>query len=83
MQKAILKLDKATQSYIQRTGRKAKPILVVIVHRADFTDSQLADLENFMSNNFTEATKITLGVIFFDQLEHLTKKQIIDLLNKD
>jgi len=81
LQEAVLRLGKSTQSYIEVTRRQAKPILVIIVHRGDFSETELKELKTFTSTNLQEFSKISLGIISFDEFEELNKQKILNLLN--
>ena len=80
LKEAILNLGKSTKSYIESTGKKAKPILIVVVHKEDFTNNELLDLDQFAINNLEPERQISLGILNFNELESITKEQINDFL---
>lgn len=81
LQEAVLRLGKSAKSYIEVTKRQAKPILVIVVHRGDFSEIELKELKTFTSTNLQEFSKISLGIISFDEFEDLNKQKILNLLN--
>lgn len=83
LQDAALRLGISTGHYINKTSRKAKPVLIAIVQRNDFTKRDVQELDAFTSSTLKEFDHIDLMTIYFDELSILTKKEMDKLLLRE
>lgn len=80
LQDSILRLGQSTRYYINSTNRQAKPLLVNVVQRGDFSERQFEELRKFTSSTFYEFPGIPILTVHFDEFDQLTKENIIELM---
>ncbi len=82
LQDAILRLTMGTKHYTNKMGRKAQPIIVVVTQRGDFDDNQQNELNNITKSTMKEFRQIAMASFYFDELDSLTKDQVLQILKK-
>ncbi len=82
LQDAILRLAMGTKHYINKTGRQAQPIIVVVTQQNDFDDNQRKELNMFTSSTMREFRQIAMASFYFDEFEKITKDEILAILDK-
>lgn len=79
LQGAILQLISSTQVYSQNSGKRAKPLLLLVVPNG-LTDSEVNELHSFAQGNLGQG-KLDILSLSFDELELISKNQILALMN--
>jgi hypothetical protein len=81
LQEAAIRLGIATKHYINKTKRAAKPILVIVSIKDIFGEKNRNEFKNFTKTNLRDFRQMTLVELNIEEINDLSKEQIIEILN--